>query len=47
MCGAASTDDKPDEEGEPFCVDVVCELIAKCAEQPEGFEIVQPPADTD
>ena len=39
--------DKPEDEGEPFAVDVVCELIAQCDEQPAGVEIVQPPADDD
>ena len=39
--------DKPEDKGEPFSVSVVCQLIAQCAEQPEGVEIVQPPADAD
>ena len=37
--------DKPEDEGEPFALDVVCELIAQCDEQPAGVEIVKPPAD--
>ena len=37
--------DKPEDVGVKFRVDIVCELIAECDKQPEGVEIVKPPAD--